>query len=116
MGAGTAVGAQQAAEDGVGDEVERVARDVPQHHGPGPPVQPWEPLAPQDAAHTVDGAPIEAPVGHAHRPQLDAPAPCCAPRQLEVRWTTGGGRKGKRLVWFLCETNTVPSYKRCKRA
>ena len=101
MGAGAAVGAQQATEDGVRDEVERVARYVPQHHGPGPPVQPLEALAPQDAAHTVDGPPIDTLVGHAHRPQLDVPAPCRVPRQLEVRWTTGEGRKGNRHVLFL---------------
>jgi len=68
VGVGLAVGAQQATEDGVGDEVERVARHVPQHHGPGPPVQTLEALAPQDAAHTVEGPPVEPLVGHAHRP------------------------------------------------
>ena len=68
MGVGLAIGAQQTTEDGVGDEVERVARHVPQHHGPGTAVQTLEALGPQHAAHAVDGPPVEPPVGHGHRP------------------------------------------------
>lgn len=91
---GTGVGAwrgiwlQQVTEDGVGNEVERVSRNVPQHHGPGPPVQPLEALCLQDAADALDGASVESVAGNVDGAQGDVGAVWNAAGQLQVlcRW------------------------------
>lgn len=74
MRAGRGVGLQQVAEDGVRDEVERVSRNVPQDHGPGPPVQALQALGLQDAADAVDGPSVQPLAGDVHGAQGDVAA------------------------------------------
>lgn len=74
MRAGRGVRLQQVTEDAVGDEVERVSRNIPQHHGPSPPVQALETLCLQDAADAVDGASVESLARNVNRAQRDVGA------------------------------------------
>lgn len=71
MGAGRGVGPQQVAEEGVGEEVEHVSRDVPQHHGASAAVQARHTLRLQDAANAMQGAAVQLATGHTHRAQRD---------------------------------------------
>lgn len=74
MRARLGISLQQIAEDGVRDEVEDVSGDVPQQHGPGPPVQALQPLRLQDAADAVDGTSVESLTGNVDGAQRDVGA------------------------------------------
>lgn len=77
---------QQVAEDGVRDEVESIARNVPQDHGPRPSVQPLQALGPQDAADAVQRASVLVLAGHPHRAQRDVGAVGHVPGEVKVLW------------------------------
>lgn len=74
MRAGLGVWFHEITEDGVRDEVEHVSRNVPQDHGPGPPVEALQAFSLQDAADAVDGASIHSLVGDADGAQGDVGA------------------------------------------
>lgn len=84
VGAGLGVRLQQVAEDGVGDEVEHVSRDVAQDHGAGAAVQALDALGLQDAADAVDGAAVQPLVSDADRAQRDVGAARHVPGQVQV--------------------------------
>lgn len=86
MRAGRGVGGQQVAEDGVRDEVEGVPGDVPEDHGPGPPVQPLEALGLQDAADAVDGTSVEPLARDVDGAQRDVGARGNVGGEVEVLW------------------------------
>jgi len=95
--AGRAVGLQQVAEDGVGDEVEHVAGHVPQHHGAGAPVEARQALGLQDAADAVQGPPVGAlGGGDAEGAQRDAAAARHVAGQVQV--LCGEGRQRRQLL------------------
>lgn len=75
---------QQVAEDGVRDEVEHISRNVPQDHGPGPPVQALQALGLQDAADAVDGASVQCLAGDGDGTQGDVGAIRHVTRQMQV--------------------------------
>lgn len=84
MGAGRGVGPQQVAEERVGEEVEHVSRDVPQHHGARAAVQARHALCLQDAANAVQRAAVQLATGHAHRAQWDVGATGHVAGQVQV--------------------------------
>lgn len=84
---------QQLTEDGVGDEVERVARHVPQNHGAGAPVQAREALGLQDAADAVDRPPVQLLAGDGDGVQGDVGAVRHVPGKVQV--LCGGGESGR---------------------
>lgn len=92
MGAGRGVGPQQVAQQRVGQEVEHVSRDVPQHHGAGAAVQARHALRLQDAANALQGAAVQLAAGHAHRAQRDVGAAGHVAGQVQVLCRTEGRR------------------------
>lgn len=86
MRAGRAGRGQQVTEDGVRDEVECVSGDVPQDHGPGPPVESQYALGLQDVADAVDRASVESLVGNVNGAKRDVGAVGHITSQLEVPW------------------------------